>query len=302
MLVATALKKQPPSGEMLTTFVANAGGVVEPLTKDLDGVWCDVEGELGTAWCDVEGELGAAWCDVEGELGAALCDVQGELGTGCDVEGEPGAAWCDVEGELGTGWCEAGELGTAWREAGELGAAWREAGELGAAWCEAGELGAAWCEAGELGTAWCEAGELGAAWCEAGELGAAWCEAGELGAAWCDAEGELLCLELDGPELVRPKQGEASDDRLFDGDDIVCVDEVDRVLLRDVLLRAEDGANSCSSKTSLFGGQIPQEAKPFTAFDMVAAFKYASLKRQLTWYVETALPGWRRSHFSTAWL
>lgn len=189
MLVATALKKQPPSGEMLTTFVANAGAVNEPLAKDLDGAWYDVQGELGAAWCGV-GELGAAWCDA-GELGAAWCDV--------DVMG---AASSDVEGDLGT--------------------------------------------------------------------------------ACCDVDGQLLCPKLGEAELVRPKQGEASDGRLFDGDDMACVDGVDRALLPDVLLSAEDGANSCSSKTSLFGGQIPQEANPFTAFDMVAAFKYASLKRQLT--------------------
>ena len=87
MRVAAALKKQPPSGEMLTTFVTNAGSVVELLTKDLDGAWCDVEGELGADWCDA-GELGAAWCDA----------------------GELGAAWCDA-GELGAAWCDAGELG-----------------------------------------------------------------------------------------------------------------------------------------------------------------------------------------------
>jgi hypothetical protein len=99
MLVATALKKQPPSGEMLTTFVANAGAVNEPLAKDLDGAWYDVQGELGAAWCGV-GELGAAWCDIEGELGAAWCDVEGELG----------AAWCDA-GELGAAWCDVDVMG-----------------------------------------------------------------------------------------------------------------------------------------------------------------------------------------------
>ena len=301
MLVATALKKQPPSGEMLTTFVANARAVNEPLAKDLDGPWYDVQGELGAAWCGV-GELGSAWCDIEGELGAAWCDI-GELGAAwCDV-GELGAAWCDV-GEPGAAWCDIGELGAAWCDAGELGAAWCDTGEQGAAWCDIGELGAAWCDVGELGAAWCDAGELGAAWRDVEvELGAAWCDAGELGAAFCDVDvmgaassdvegdlgtaccdldGQLFCPELGEAELVRRKQGEASDGRLFDGDDMACVDGVDRALLRDVLLSAEDGANSCSSKTSLFGGQIPQEANPFTAFDMVAAFKYASLKRQLT--------------------